>query len=351
MQSGKLNVVIDAFWGSCGKGKVCDWLAATRGVTDVISGNMPNAGHTIVRGRDKIVAKVMPSAAFFNPDTRVWLSASTGFFPARYLEEKSLLNNEELFLHERAFVVTEEHGRFEQNSMSHIASTMQGSAAALIDKIMRGQTSPLQNPSKYETVLTTAKEWRFNLLSGIRNGTALFEISQGWGLSIDHGTHYPHCTSRNCSVQRALDDCSSPPRDTGDVIAVVRPYPIRVGNTHDGHSGGFAEDNVEVSWEHVEKVSGCRDLAEKERTTVTKRIRRVSTFSFDLLSDCVRHNGVTGIFLNFAQYIDAACAGKRGKIADAPRAVRIFAAAIENETQIPVIALGTGADTFDVLEA
>lgn len=347
MQTGKLNVVIDAFWGSSGKGKVCDWLADLYGATDVIAGNMPNAGHTVVRGDEKRVLKVMPSAAPFNPKATVWLAGSSGFTKERFDEELTWLSGREPRVSDRAFVVTKRHAEIERQTLSGISSTMQGSATAMVDKIMRQHD---HNLGPLHCWSTPAQHWRKSLLKNIQSGKALFEISQGWGLSIDHGTQYPYCTSRNCSVARALDDCATPAGLLGDVMAVVRPYPIRVGNTEDGYSGDWMADCTEVDWDHVKKISGLDlELRQTELTTVTKRVRRVATFSLELLEDCVRHNGVTSIFLNFAEYIDASCYQKRGKREDAPKAVRIFAEAIEMRCGVPVVAYGTGADTHDVL--
>ncbi len=353
MQSGLLNVVIDSAWGSSGKGKVCDWLCATRNVTDVIASNMPNAGHTVVRDNKKCIMKVLPSGAPFN-DVHVWLGPGTGFNHDQLIMESAWLDNRVIRIHDRAFEVDRIHAHAEAEMLSSISSTMQGSGVALSNKILRQKGATLSN-SKIEipsnVVVYPAAEWRKDLMAAVVNGRALYEISQGWGLSIDHGTHYPHCTSRNCSVGQAVDNCSIPPFAVGDVIAVVRPYPIRVGNTSNGYSGDFMADNTEVTWEHVAKVSGlAENLRDKELTTVTKRVRRVSTFSFELLRDCVKHNGVTGLFLNFAQYIDASVAGKRGHISQAPKSVRIFMDALEVANNIPVIGVGTGADTFDVLE-
>ena len=352
MQPGLLNVVIDGFWGSSGKGKVCDYLTKKYKITDVISGNMPNAGHTVVRDNRKVIAKVLPSASFFN-NVDIWISGSTGFNVDQMITESNLIadyTKKPIMMSDRAFEVKAEHLSIERYTLNKIASTMQGSGAALAGKIMR--TGSLRSEElPINVYVETAALWRRELLNHILNGKALYEVAQGWGLSIDHGTHYPQCTSRNCSINRALDDCATPPQLIGDVIAVIRPYPIRVGNTEGGHSGGWMPDCTEVSWDHIKKISGINeDLAEKERTTVTKRIRRVATFSFELLKDCVIHNGVTGIFLNFAQYIDSSCAGKRGKLRDAPKAVKIFVDAIENHCGVPVIALGTGADTDDVLD-
>ena len=58
----------------------------------------------------------------------------------------------------------------------------------------------------------------------------------------------------------------------------ARTYPIRVGNIVDengatiGYSGGVYDDQHELNWEDFPNV-------EPERTTVTKRVRRIFTFS------------------------------------------------------------------------
>ena len=354
MKSGKLNVVFDAFWGSSGKGKVCDWLGLEKGANVFLSSNMPNAGHTVVRGKNKQVLKCLPSGVPFHEMPRVFLGPGSVFNYER-LAEEAVLTKSPIEIHERAIACTDHHAWLERKGLHHIASTMQGSAEAMIDKLRRTNTSLWDVDGLPGNVIKVpAAVWRSDVYKQVLSygNTALFEVSQGWGLSIDHGTHYPFCTSRNCSVAQALDQSALPATAIGDVIAVIRPYPIRVGNTDTGHSGGWAGDNAEVSWEHVSRNSGhIFDHEQLEKTTVTKRLRRVSTFSFELLVDACAHNGATGIFLNFAQYVDGSVAGKRGSLSDAPRAVRIFVDAIETATGVPVIAIGTGADTLDVMEA
>jgi adenylosuccinate synthase len=92
--------------------------------------------------------------------------------------------------------------------------------------------------------------------------------------------------------------------------------------------------------------SEARALAERERTTVTKRIRRVSTFSFFGLSDAVRTNGATKLVMNFIQYVNFKDAGlKGGKEAfnKLSKESREFIAKVEDEAQRPVVLIGTGA--------
>ena len=71
MQTGRINIVTDGQWGSCGKGLIATALA-TRHLPEIISTtNMANAGHTAVHenGVDKFVAKALPSATIL----RKWI--------------------------------------------------------------------------------------------------------------------------------------------------------------------------------------------------------------------------------------------------------------------------------------
>ena len=65
MQSGKFNVINDAFFGSSGKGLFSTWLLDKFNAVNVSSSNGPNAGHTTVfDDKTKFVAKAIPTAAF-----------------------------------------------------------------------------------------------------------------------------------------------------------------------------------------------------------------------------------------------------------------------------------------------
>jgi len=74
----------------------------------------------------------------------------------------------------------------------------------------------------------------------------------------------------------------------------VRTYPIRVGSTENS-SGPCYVDKHELSWE---------DLGvEPEMTTVTKRVRRVFTWSNVQFMDAVFANSPSVIFCNFLNYL------------------------------------------------
>ena len=77
----------------------------------------------------------------------------------------------------------------------------------------------------------------------------------------------------------------------------VRTYPIRVGSIpHLGYSGDVYDDQEEITFE---------DLGvEEELTTVTKRVRRIFTWSYSQYCDAISENRPALTFLNFCNYGD-----------------------------------------------
>lgn len=359
MQPGKLNVLLDGFWGSSGKGKMSTALCHKYDVHIVSSANFPNAGHTAIFLGRKFIAKAIPTAAIL-PNMVCLISPGSGFTIERLREEASQCEFPAIYIHDRASIVLDKHRWREQEAVKHIASTMQGSGAALCDKIMRDPNVVLARDVRKEleeiknVFVMPGEEFRGYTQQQLLYGeTILHEGSQGYALSVDHGSHFPHCTSRNCDVQSALSYMAVAPRDCGDVYLNLRTFPIRVGSVEGGYSGDFYDDCEELTWEEVARRSGmpesvAADLAEKERTTVTKRIRRVCTFSWKGLKDAVRTNGATKICLNFVQYLDWNDYKKR-QYHELSRTTRDFVLRIEKETGVEVVAIGTGEDNNDIV--
>jgi len=364
---GHVDVVLDAAYGSSGKGKLSTWLADHKGYAGVSSANFPNAGHTALRNGFKFVAKAIPTAAMLWRDCEAWdcaffLTPGSGFTWSQLTKEWKECGKPPIYIHERACVLTDEHAAREREgaeSTAHIASTMQGTAAAMTDKILRKQNAPVA--AQYSDAflalegvhILQAQKFRDAIHDILSYDDILHEGSQGYALSIDHGSHYPQCTSRNCTTAAALDYLGVAPQRLGDVWLNIRSYPIRVGNIAQGSSGDFYPDSQEITWAEVAARAGMPydetiKLAERERTTVTKRIRRVATFSWQNLEDAVRTNGATKLCLNFAQYIDWSDNGKRD-FDKLTRNTREFVDEIETRTGLPVALIGTGADHEDMV--
>jgi adenylosuccinate synthase len=390
MQAGKFNIIIDGFWGSSGKGKISTYLADQYNSTFISSANYPNAGHSAVfENGVKFVAKAIPTSAILKKvkgtDIQCFLSPGSGFNPIQLLKEWEECDRPNIFIHDRASIMTSEHALRERegsDSTKHIASTMQGSGVAIADKIMRrpdvqlaknwDPKVTLHDNDHLESVfgddlerirITDGMEFRNLVHSMVNNGqTWLHEGSQGYSLSIDHGSQYPYTTSRNCGVQAAMDYMAIPPQIVGDVYLNLRTYPIRVGNVVEngqqlGYSGDFYPDCTELTWKEVARRAGMPDeeaqmLAERERTTVTKRIRRVCNFSYLGLQDAVRTNGATKLSMNFIQYIDWSDAGLRGgkeAFKKLSKKSRTFIDKVEEVAGVPVVLIGTGASHEEII--
>jgi len=388
VKSGKFNVILDAMHGSSGKGKFSAYLADRHGITDVSSSNFPNAGHTFVPQDEsfKFVAKAIPTAAALKRSAgmgmKCWLSPGSGFNWDQLVKEWEISGRPEIRIHERASIVTPEHARMEREgsiATKHIASTMQGSGAAMVDKVMRVPNCKLavndteamrqafagHGHDSFNVEVMSGMDFRKEVHREISDlgRTWLHEGSQGYALSVDHGSHFPQCTSRNCTLQQAMDQMSITPQMVGDVYLNLRTYPIRVGNVVEdgveaGNSGGFYPDGKELTWAEVAYRAGmpaeeAAKLVERERTTVTKRIRRVFTFSFVGVEDAVRHNGATKLILNFMQYVnwkDRGIKGGREALQKLSGESRAFIERIEDRIGVPVVLIGTGDKHEEVID-
>src|SRR5207302_540512 len=85
------------------------------------------------------------------------------------------------------------------------------------------------------------------------------------------------------------------------VVMVCRTFPIRVG----GPSGHIEH---EITYEELAKRSGIpvEKLKATEKTTTTKKQRRLGEFDWEQLHRSSLLNGPTDIALTFVDYIDVA---------------------------------------------
>ena len=124
----------------------------------------------------------------------------------------------------------------------------------------------------------------------------IVEGTQGFGLSILHGEHYPYATSRDTSASGALSEAGLSPIDVDCIVLVIRSYPIRVA----GNSGPLPN---ETTWDAVTGSSGAADNL-IERTTVTGKVRRIAAFDGKAVNRAIAVNNPTHICLNHADYFD-----------------------------------------------
>jgi adenylosuccinate synthase len=357
LQAGKFNLVVDGQFGSTGKGKIAAFLAKNFTPDFVSTTNGPNAGHVAVCGDRSFTSKILPAAAIHAGlnHTKYVIGAGALFSVDRLNKEieENNLPRDRVIIHPRAMVVTEDHAATERSVTKHVASTMQGTAAAAVDKIMRRDGVKLARDYPEIADMIMKEHMASFIVEQMDQGARwLHEGSQGYSLGINHGHSYPFCTSRECTAAQMMSDMGVPPQSIGNIIMVIRPYPIRVGNVVEdgkqvGYSGDVYNDQKEITWEDVASSAGApSEVMAGELTTVTKRLRRVFSFSDEQLKQACVVNGTTHIVLNFANYIDWSChelGGGAEAYNELSQPIKDFVQRIESVSGVPVALIGTGA--------
>jgi adenylosuccinate synthase len=292
-----ISVVVGGQFGSEGKGKVAHWLAARCHARAAIRVGGPNSGHTVVAkdGRtwvlrqlptpmvDLDVVGVIASGAYLDLDVLLREIADVNATPER------------LRIDDFAVIVEDKHKHLEAQSLTkRISSTGSGTGEALAQRVHRGdglrfaRDVPVLRPYLADTIA----EMRANLQ---RSERIVIEGTQGFGLSLLHARLYPYVTSRDTTAAGALSEAGLSPVDVDEVVVVLRAHPIRVG----GNSGPLPN---ETTWERLsERLSSGTTLL--ERTTVTKKVRRVADFDPTIVRRAIAANAPTSIVLNHLDYV------------------------------------------------
>lgn len=304
-----ITAIVDLQYGSTGKGLLAGYLSQKRDYDLVVSANMPNAGHTFVDSEGRAwVNKVLPSGVYSKNLRHICIGPGAVFSPEQLIKELHDLKergiNAWLLIHAQAAILWPAHKHREQENLSGISSTMQGSMEAMYEKMCRtrGASNTCGDNAEYlrsftcpggETLwdhVEEASSW-MSYMSTAQN--ILMEGSQGYSLGINAG-FYPYCTSRDCTVWRLIADCGMVAKGQLRTIGTARVHPIRVGNTPDGFSGPCYPDQHELEWSDIGQTP--------EKTTVTQRVRRVFTFSQTQIREAMMANRVDEVFLNFCNY-------------------------------------------------
>jgi len=354
LQKGKFNIGLDAGVGSCGKGKMLAYIVLEDKPEWATCSFSANAGHvTVLDDGTEILVKQIPTGVL-NPSTKLIIGPeSTLSLDILKKEiEQFKLTPERLFVSDRAVVVEEEDVLWEKQHLGRIGGTMQGVGAAKARRIRREEGVRLSKDIEWLKPFTcnTTHLIHSRLIAG---ETFLHEGHQGFGLDISHGIDFPYCTSGGTNTSSFLGGMGVPPKAVGEVIGIVRTWPIRVGNfvAEDGTvgwSGPVPFDAKEVTWADV--MSECGGPMELyERTTVTKRVRRVFTWSDALFRNFVNVCGPTQIAVNFIQYIDWHDNCKKGDFSTLTEKSKNFIRRVEEVGGVPVTLVGTGAKNGEIV--
>jgi adenylosuccinate synthase len=285
--------IIGMQYGSEAKGALAGYLAKEWGPDLAIANWSPNAGHTY---DDKIVRRCIPLGSLSHNCHTVLLGPGSIIDPDIFQEEYDTLGgNVEVIVHPNAAIVTDLHRNIENDpnkgDFEKIGSTRKGAGAAAIERAMRHVKFP--NVASFrKSVLPDAvisEEAYHNAISSAQ--LVQIEGCQGHSLSLYNG-FYPYTTSRDTSIHQLKADVAWHEQIPVEVYGCMRTYPIRVAGT----SGPHYTDQEETSWNRIG--------VNPEITTVTRRVRRVFTFSRQQIIDAAMINFPKWTYLSGCDYVD-----------------------------------------------
>jgi adenylosuccinate synthase len=194
------------------------------------------------------------------------------------------IDRDRLFIDSQASIVMRHHREQElaEGLDDRIGSTASGTGAALRERISRSANHVMaaDHPSTKPYVRESCSEMLRSLIS--QGARVVIEGTQGFGLSLWHGSNYPYLTSRDTTAAGFVAETVLAPHDVDDVIVVVRSFPIRVG----GNSGKL---DHEIDWRTV-AVQARLPLDYVELTSATRRIRRVARFDPGIVRRAITAN-------------------------------------------------------------
>lgn len=358
---GKLMCVVGAQYGSEGKGVIVNKIANDYGVHVRVGGS--NAGHSFVHKSVMYAMQTIP-CGWTNPRAMLIIGAG-GLLDLPVLQKEiALVAQADPTVIHRLFIdgkcgIIEQHHRVEEGGVQgemhqRIGSTGKGVGAARRDRLMRDPSkfhtvdsyiTDVEDPILYENAGREYRlsDFRINNSAALLNQrlaqgvNVLLEGTQGSGLSLVHGP-WPYVTSGDTNAAQMLADVGLSPRLCTDIMLVARVYPIRVA----GNSGPLEN---ETDWETLSAELGRKV---EERTTVTKKVRRVGKWDEKLILQAVMLNAPTEIALTFLDYLDPTDEGKTDydQLSDKSRS---FIQYVELMTRTKVTLIGTGGDGFQMV--
>ncbi len=344
-----VDVLIGGQYGSEGKGNVVSYLAREYDVMVRVGG--PNAGHTVASTNGPYTYHHLPSGAR-DVKSRLLLGPGMTIRLKGLFEEicECNIGPDRLFIDPQATIIEDDDLESEgQHLVSTIASTGSGSGAATARRIVSRGGSHFRMARDVPALapyVGTCGNYRGATADRLEEAyrkqqSILLEGTQGSGLSLFHGT-YPYVTSRDTNVAGCLAEAGISPSRVRKILMVIRPMPIRVGNP-DGDRGQTSGPlKHETTFDTIAKDAelDATALHNAEKTSTTKRKRRVGWFEWDQFRRACALNAPTDIVLTFADYIHASNRNAR-RFEQLTEETIKFVEELERVSQAPVSLINT----------
>src|SRR5690554_1113813 len=205
-----VEIILDAQYGSCGKGAFAQWLAGQHDHRPdlAIRTGGPNAGHSVILSDGRRFAlRHVPAAAVSARHATLAIPAAGLINPDVLLREVAELDeagfdvSSRLMIDPLATVIEHEHEALESAGglREKVGSTREGVGAAQAAKVMRhAKTAADHGPLAPFLAPVFDEVWRH-----VEDSSRIhIEMTQGIRLSLHYG-HYPYATSRDISPAQA----------------------------------------------------------------------------------------------------------------------------------------------------
>lgn len=325
-----VDVVLGAFYGDEGKGKIIDYLSKDSKYAVRFSGGN-NAGHSIEVDGKKFAFHLIPSG-ILNKDVMAILGNGVVIDPKVLLEEIANLKENgypvtNLYISDKAHLILPYHIAFDSmleeiRGGTKIGTTKRGIGPAYCDKFERCGIrmgdfisdhfkEMLETNIKNKNIILKAygyDEFDFEevykeysgyakklkkyicdtttmLHKAIKNNEKILcEGAQATLLDIDFGS-YPYVTSSNPTIGGVSTGTGIGSRYIDNVYGVIKAYSSRVGE------GPYVTELLDETGDLI------RELGHEYGTT-TKRPRRCGWLDIVALNYAIMLNGITGIAMN-----------------------------------------------------
>jgi len=326
------TVIVGAFWGDEGKGKIISYLALKDKLDFCVRTGSVNAAHTVWMEGNRYALHMVP-AAFLNPKCRLLIGAGANVHIAKFLEEVQLTKvKNRIGVDQQASIIEEKHSVQDKTSahLKGLGTTGWGVGPALEERVRRTAKLAKDIPELQPYLANVATEINAGIAAGKK---VLLEGTQGFMLSLFYGT-YPYVTGRDTGAAAICSEAGVGPTRVDDVLIVYKSFITRVGT---GPLPG------EITKEEAQKRGWF------ETAAGTGRDRRSAPFDFELAKKVAKINGATQAAVTKLDCMFPKCQSVK-KFDALPTDAKQFIKEVEKKTGLPVVLIGTGAEALDIID-
>ncbi len=328
------QVIVGAFWGDEGKGKIISYLALKDNLDFCVRTGSVNAAHTVWHENKKFALHMVP-AAFLNPKTRLLISAGANVHIGQFFKEveQTQVTQTRIGIDQNASIIEQKHSDQDKASSINkgIGTTGWGVGPAVEERARRTAKLAKDIPELKPYICDQITEVNDGLDQGKK---VLLEGTQGFMLSLFLSGGYPYVTSRDTSASAIASEAGVGPTRVDDVIIVYKSFITRVGG---GPLPGeiTKEEALKRGWFEVAAGTG--------------RERRSALFDFELAKKSAKINGATQAAMTKLDVIFPSCKGAR-RFEDLSNDAKEFIKETEKRTGVPITLIGTGPEALDIID-